>query len=35
MGRPFTLVLTKTEELFRREAEERRDWRADLRRLRG
>jgi hypothetical protein len=29
-GRPFTLLLDKTETLFEREADERRRWRADL-----
>ena len=34
-GRPFTLVLTKTEDLFESEAEQRRTWQADLRWLAG
>jgi len=29
-GRPYTLVLDKTEALFEREAAERRRWQADL-----
>jgi hypothetical protein len=29
-GRPYTLVLRKTEELFERDARERRSWKSDL-----
>ena len=32
-GRPYTLILSKTEELFEREARERRSWQSDLARL--
>ena len=34
-GSPFTLVLTKTEGLFKREATERRSWQPDLAWLAG
>ena len=32
-GRPYTLILSKTKELFEREARERRSWQSDLARL--